>query len=120
VRRLWHRRTTGRSCLGGVLAFVLGAFLSLSTAWACDAGFIQEPTATAPVSVTEDLWIGFEYRTYEFPDGRKLVVIRQLRDLVGDNVAPFPLFYIVTDQRHVSVTYIDPEGYGQCSDIQRY
>jgi hypothetical protein len=117
-------------CVGGVrrskmIKWILATWLFIFVvvyafaAFACDTGFLQEPTTREADTIEYNTVIGFIYKTYLFMDGRSLVVVYQTRDILS-GPEPFPLFYIVTDATHTSIVYIDVEGYGNCFDIKRY
>jgi len=91
--------------------------------FACDTGFIQEPTVTAPVQEYDDTVAGLHFRIFEFPDGRKLMTVYVILLVSAEEATytqSFPLFYIIETKDHKSITYIDREGRGECVDIQRY
>lgn len=90
-----------------------------SYAWGCDNGFIQEPTTTEPNSIEWDTVAGLVFVTYQFVDDRVLVVVYQLRDFLSEPES-HPIFYIITDKRHISITYHDKVGEGRCYDITQY
>jgi hypothetical protein len=101
-----------------VLTFLFMLFFS--PALACDGSFVQEPV-TEPTKVWEDTFIGFAYRQYDLLDGRTLTTIRHLLDVgVDPEESYWPFMYIVRDEEHRSVTYIDKVGLGNCYEIERY
>ena len=112
-----------------VLNLILNVFLFLSScagpnlAWACDGRFLQEPTTRDPDSTQEDTVAGLVYWSYKFLDGRVLTTVRQLLEVTTNEsvlVTMHPLFYIITEPGHESITYIDKEGHGHCYEIERY
>lgn len=101
----------------GILLSLLLLFVSPSLG--CDSNFLQEPTTREPDSVQYDTISELAYVTYNFIDGRTLVAVYQMPDVLSEP-EEHPLFYIVIQKDHTSVTYIDPEGKGHCYDIRRY
>jgi len=92
-------------------------------ALSCDGEFLYEPTTREPDNEEVNTWAGTVSRTWKFLDGRTLTTVYIITHISTEETVetlPNPLFYIVTDKTHTSITYIDPEGNGQCYDIRRY
>lgn len=107
-----------------VCASLLTLSLWTSPSLACDNEFLFEPTYRAgPDDEYDDTIAGFHYRVWIFLDDRVLVTISVITEISTEDLTlsqQHPLFYIVTGKDHISMTYIDPEGYGHCTDIKRY
>jgi hypothetical protein len=102
--------------------FGLFSLLLAAPVWACDSGFIQEPTSTPPVVEMEDLWTGFLTRIFVFPTGETLITMRTMLsfDQESTTFEAFPFYYLIQKPGQPDRRYTDHVGDGKCWNIERY